>query len=517
MKRVRVIWAAAVAERLRAGRLWVLGLLAALVLLGLPLAAMGLSIWQQSQQPVMVWFVALIAGGTALWGGMAVLALAAWVGLVPNLLRQNHPSHARLVPGHANSLRRALQAGAALATLLSTVLPAALLLAMQAHVHMGTTMAAAVIVTVGALWPVMLTLAMRWPQLNLLWLVLPLIAAQSLPALAGGGQHLAQAYQQGGAPLWWGTALAVWGLAALLLRAVVLGGGPHHRRIHARVPRMDRVLVTQMSAEAAWSQWGVSNTRLLDLLSGRGLFRRRLQAGLDGRRTEPPALGLALAPDLQPLGVLSTRLPGLMLLLGAAAVMSAGDASAPWRQSLTPALLGAGAAHSFAALYFLRLHQAVLSSRGEQALLGLLPGAPRGAPLNRWFARQLAATAWAALAMSAAGGLGALALLTGTSGAWWSAGVSAVVVSACAIPWLWRDWSRAEPAQRQSQHHAGRPMLLMLAAMATNLVAGIAFPAELPWLWLAQLLAAAAWGLWCWRRMAHCPTAWPVGHARSRG
>lgn len=511
MKQTLLIWGSTLAERRGSGNLWGLSALVALLLLGLPLGMMTLVSWRDDSFRL---GATLMVGGIALCGALFLLAFVAFMSVLLNVLRQNHPSHARLVPGHRNGLRRALVRGGAVAVVVSGLLPAVMLML---ALHQGVSinpMTAPLFITGLVLWFLLLAPMTRWPQLTLLWIAGPMLLAQMAPQWPGGIAALVQAYQQGGAGLWWATTLATWGLTVLVLRTVVLGGGPGHRRIHARVPRLSNGLATQMTADAAWAQWGLTNTGLLDFLSGRGLFRQRLQASLASSPTRRPALALALPPELQPLGMLATRLPGLLLLSGAVALVSMANPASPWRQMLTPALLGATAANSLAALYYLRMRQQLLGGRGEQALLTLLPGAPQGAALNHWWARKLAATAIVLVSLHGLVCLGGLSLLGEAQGHWWTASLSALLLSLCALPSLWQDWSRAEPATRLAPARPGLMLWAVLAALALNLAVQFLWPTALPWLWLLQALGAAAWALWCWRRMTRWPAAWPVGHAQ---
>lgn len=515
MKRVRVIWGAALAERRQAGRVWVLWALLALLILGLPLGLAGLM--ASTANGHATWPVMLGAGCAGLGVSLFLLSLACWAGLVINAMRQNHPSHARLVPGHVSGLRRALLGGGLLA-LLATVVPATLaVLLLPGMPDDSRLMVAALIAAAAAAWPVFIALVMRWPQLNLLWIALPLLLAQLAPQWRGGLAALSAGFVAGGALLWWMTALAAWGAAGLLVRAVVMSGGPGHRRIHARVPRLSQAAITEMPADAAWAQWGLSHKGLIHVLTGRWLFSRRLQAGLASAARPSVALALALAPELQPLGALASRLPGLMLMALVALAVGQADVSAPWRPAVMPAVLGICVGQSLVALHFLRMRQAVLAGRVDQALLRLLPGAPPAASVNRWLARQLGASALTLVGAHGLVSLLALAWLGEAWGGWWmTVALSALLVSLCAVPALWQDWARATPAVRSGATQPGRLLWALVGALGLNLALFALLPEALHAWWLLQALAAAGWAVWQWRRLAQWPCAWPVGHARGR-
>jgi hypothetical protein len=514
MKQVRVIWGAALAERQQAGRVWVLWALLALLIVGLPLGFAGLTVSMANGRAT--WPVILGAGRAGLGVGLFLLSLAGWVGFVVNAMRQNHPSHARLVPGHVRSLRRALLGGGLLA-LLATVVPTTLAVLLLPGLPDDSRLRiAALIAAAAAAWPVFIALVMRWPQLNLLWIGGPLLLAQAGSLPAGVMEALAAGFVAGGALLWWATAAAAWGVAGALVRAVVLSGGPGHRRIHARVPRLSQTAITDMPADAAWAQWGLSHKGLIHVLTGRWLFSRRLQAGL--ATTARPSVALALAPELQPLGMLASRLPGLMLTALVALAVGLVDPSVPWRQALAPAVLGFCVAQSLAALQFLRMRQAVLAGRVDQALLRLLPGAPQTAGLNHWLARQLAASALTVVAAHGLVSLAALAWLGEAWGGWWMmTAMSALLVSLCAVPALWQDWARTKPAVRSQAAQPGRLLWALVGALGLNLALYALRPEALHAWWLLQALAAAGWAVWQWRHLAHWPCAWPVGHAHGRG
>jgi len=513
MRQVRVIWAAVLAERRQAGRVWVLWALLALLVVGLPLGLAGLTASMSNGQAT--WPVMLGTGCAGLGVSLFLLSLACWVGLVVNAMRQNHPVHARLVPGHVSGLRRALLGGGLLA-LLATVVPGTLaVLLMPGLPDDRRMMIAALLAAAVAAWPVFIALAMRWPQLNLLWIGAPLLLAQvgSLPA--GVTKAVAAGFVAGGALLWWMTALAAWGAAGVLVRAVVLSGGPGHRRIHARVPRLSQAAITEMPADAAWAQWGLSHKGLIHVLTGRWLFSRRLQAGLASAAR--PSLALGLAPELQPLGVLASRLPGLMLMALVALAVGQVDPSTPWRQAVMPAVLGICVGQSLVALHFLRMRQAVLAGRVDQALLRLLPGSPQAVDLNHWLARQLGASALTLVGAHGLVSLLALAWLGEAWGGWWmTTALSALLVSLCAVPALWQDWARATPAVRSGAAQPGRLLWAPVAALGLNLAVYALLPEALHAWWLLQALAAAGWAAWQWRRLAQWPCAWPVGHAGGR-
>jgi hypothetical protein len=158
----------------------------------------------------------------------------------------------------------------------------------------------------------------------------------------------------------------------------------------------------------------------------------------------------------------------------------------------------------------LQLPAALWASRREQALLTLLPGAPRGSHLNRWLALRLAV-------------LDLAVVLTLMAMAWVFANLTAfeprfvriadAVLAALALSLplamsLWRDWSRARAPSGLLQWG------VVGASVAVGVLSGVwVYGLERPWQELALWTAAATVpaGAWRWRRLQRWPSAWPAG------
>jgi hypothetical protein len=152
---------------------------------------------------------------------LGLVLLAAWPMLVSNLLLQNDPHCARLVPGHTRVLRQA------------------------AWVVAGVLVAGATLTSValgGPAWPVALgstvflvgiALGVRWPVL----FFVPAVAGWTAPWWSRS--PLVEALWGTASP-WLGAAFLA--LAAWALGSVVMNGGARHERTHQRLLKVSRVM-----------------------------------------------------------------------------------------------------------------------------------------------------------------------------------------------------------------------------------------------------------------------------------
>jgi hypothetical protein len=158
----------------------------------------------------------------------------------------------------------------------------------------------------------------------------------------------------------------------------------------------------------------------------------------------------------------------------------------------------------------LQLPMALWTTRREQALLSLLPGAPTGAALNHWLALRLAALDVGVLlgVMIAIATFSNLGPETPTFPRVEQAALGAMVLGLLITPGLWRDWARA-----------GAPSgLLHWAVIVASVGVGSAAMAWTYWLeraWYELIVWTALFGVplvvWRWRRLRRLPPAWPVG------
>lgn len=419
------------------------------------------------------------------WALLMAAAIYGWTALLSNLLQQNHPRFARIVPGQVRALRHTLWAVAATLCALAAVIAAA---------AGGSALAG---VTFAALVCAGVAMVLRLPALALavmlpLWLM-PWPAARDV---------IVQPWQA--APLL-ATGVVVM-VAAGVLHAVVWRGGARHERMHKRSAvqaalwRGDLAHAARREAGAAPGRDGVRWTAGPIVHAYGACLRRALRRPTTARQR----LALGLGPAQHMIGALA----------GAVATALVWIALAPlaWRFPQWGLMQGLHAGMSITmglvALTTLAQWPATLwSSRREQVLLRLLPGAPQGGALNRWLALRL--SGWQAL--SSVFLMGMLLVSDGLQGGGTQetqVALAGLILSPLAALALWRDWS----CMRAPQGILSAAMLLLcggIAAAAFGWVAGAGLSAAslvlpvLP-LWLA--LAA-----WRWRVLGRKPAAWPVG------
>lgn len=437
--------------------------------------------------PVSALIIGVLKGAAVAWQvlGEALLACAGmwavvtWLSLSVYVQMQNVPALARLVPGHATRLRQALFIGWAVLVSTSTAIawvlhgPAAVIFAVAAAGLATMGWMARVPGVGGPLWG---------------------IAALALGPF-GIGPWIAQQ-----------DLFLVDGLAVLLgvaaLYALVDDGGAAHERRHAR-------LMASWSAARGRGQrfhtpdtttlmarWPFRASRLYArhvdrLLAHRGApALSRLMLALGPRGTLASASSVVLTTVLLVFGPILLT----VALIGFSGVLSK-------IAGITFIGVSLGAVFFGAMGHQVSLRQALWATRGEQALLMLCPGVPRGAALNRGLARAFVLQA-ALLSLLI---LGALAVLVGTTS------VVLVIVGFSVQPLLWTllwvDWSRM-PAPRG---WGLRDALFALLLPTLALWAAIFSP--LPWAWvaIACLALAVLQGVWRWRAIARAPGAWPVG------
>ena len=408
-----------------------------------------------------------------------------WFGLVNNLLAQNHPTLARLVPGHVARLRSALLVAWALAILAAAALPGTLL-----DAPLQWAFGAAAVLPLVAM-------ARRWPVMWLAVVPAPVWLAKWFAGSGSAGSLGALS------TIWprsdWLVMAIVLTAGALALVAVVREEGNGQRimyeagrafgRRFATSPRAGRPSLT--SNPYAW--W------MARLLARRdGSVMSRLLLGLGPKvhwtvRIRDGALFGAVC------GGLFAVILGVVVFFFDRVVRDI----FPWLAfglltgACTPALQAA------AQLY---------GTRREQALLVLLPGVPRGAGLNRWLG-------WRMSVLFVGSALWGFAL-TGVLVAFCEAiapgllersdgGMGAAVAAALLpqVAWQWRSWARLRGASRKEFLPSLTPALLGSAALGLHAWARFGYLA----MGLAFAAVAFAWCAWRWHRMGGEPTAFPVG------
>ena len=471
---------------------WMLGLLTPMLLLIVLL---------------MAWQVDGFAATALLMACLTVVGAGVWGGLCVNVLQQNLPQLARLVPGQARVLRRSLWLSAALVVAVTTGL-----FALQTLIYTDRLQPAIWVFGVVAMamagFLALIALVLRWPWLLLAAIALPLIGVALAQTHAS-----ASANAQGGPLAWVAATTLTLALIAASMRWTVMSGGPRHAAIHRRAPRMT---TPSDRGDPLAATLGHSHPRLLDVLTGHSLFRALLRWPWPGRSNPTHRLALGLPPNLHPLGLLAARWPSAVLLLALLLVFELlpnGELRHMLRLLL---LIWVVISYGLVLGSFERIEFALRSIGGEPALLRLLPGAPQGRHLNRWLAR------WLAVDVAVLLGWSGLLLAFGLT--WLGEADSPLALGAlflwlCSLallPCLWRDWSRVPPARQQATSMV-RWFLLMFGVMGVALAVVLLVPQQLPWLAALMLLAGAVWGWWRWRKLSHAPVAFPLGHALGRG
>jgi hypothetical protein len=426
----------------------------------------------------------------------ALVIVAFWMRLVVNVLQQNDPQLARLLPGQVRALRAALCGLAVSVGLTAALISVSFggpLLAVLAGVLATLTGMAAVL---------------RWPLSGFALMALSWSAPLLGPTAAA---QLALRWMQGHPGVAAGAAVA---MSLMLLGSVVMGGGLRHVAAHRRVRALAGVFKGDLSAQAALRKGESQAIGNPGLLLGRGLYGRWLRwllrrpaSGLLRR------LALGLGPQLHWTGLLSGLLvAGLfvlvpLLLAGYSPQAHAVRAMGQSMVTAAPLMMLAAAIGWPPALW---------ASRREQALLRLLPGAPQGAALNRWLARHIARQYLSVVALTTA--ISVVCIRRYGLDFQWAPVEDYIWLCAALSPWLllglWRNWS----AMRAP---TGGMQLGVLAA-----VLGIGATA---WAWVGQLqghwwtlaglstLLFLPLALWRWRVAVQAPVAWPVGWASEGG
>jgi hypothetical protein len=405
--------------------------------------------------------------------------------LLLNVMRQNHPALARLVPGHLARLRQTLGATWLVSTLLFA--GALALGAPPRAPGAGLAFGAALMAV---------ALLLRWPLASTwVWLI---------PASSGVWSrwqvvHELQAWlawaMERHAP---GLALLLLAGMALALLAVVQSGGPAHVRSHRQRERWAEAARGGMPSRDLRPGW-----RLFGWVAAApyAAWLRRL---CDDRRRSPAISRamLALGPQLHwsshlAIGVLSagiaTLVLGVVLPLVAPGWAGPDGAVAAWGLSFGLMM--------FALNPVLQARSVFHHTRHEQALLALAPGMPRGVRLNRALAMRQALHALSAWVVAAVCSL----WLVHASDSW-----QPLAFAFGCLPVLcvgWRDWSRAGPVVPLAV------ALPPLVAGALGATASLALQHGLSLWWVAglSLLATGAAMAWRWRRIQRAPAAWPTG------
>ncbi len=461
-------------QRRNAGGFWFILLVVALCFS----AAIALFAWSLFTNAELA---ASLRHGAAVSGRVAVVTLliAWWALLVANVLEQNHPSFARLVPAHPAQLRLALVAAGAAVVAVAVALLAA---------------------------------TMRWPLLWALgsvgWAYV-LAAAPRSPGLSDAVGFVQRQWQE--QPL--ALAATAFAAAIVLLVALVQDGGRRHAANYGA--RRDRLLRMQGAMRGEPSLHPRQPGSLASLLhSPYHAWLRHVLATPGGSVRARTLLGLGP-------GVHWTTVPFAFVVTAVGSAFTVGLMALVAR--VFPALQGFFvpvilSSVAIGVMFGLlspgmqmqtRLHQ----TRREQALLALLPGVPQRAALNRWLGWQLSAQFMAAW-------LGGLVLMASLSVLAPHLGRPTVDISfdtaralmvLATLPLVMFQWRRWAWMSTPTPLNAGIPALvgLVLATLAFSGQASGWF--TLPEAGIAFALATLAWCTLRWWRMGSEPGAFPVG------
>jgi hypothetical protein len=476
-------------QQRRNGGLWGLILIVALC----AAAPIGLSLWSLVCDPSQV--DAVLGGARrSAWVGAGALLVAGWAILIGNVLQQNHPTLARLVPGHVGSLRAALLVTWAILVFVAAGGPGFLF-----DAPLAWACGAA-----GAL--VLFAAVLRWPLLFLPCIAAPFATAWFLEW--NGRDALATALQaQWESADWLVTAIVATAGVVVLTLMIRTGGTSHAGSFEAR-RRFGRAwsagLPGGASAASAvcWSPFGKITVRPY------AAWMRHLLARGDSPVMSRLLLGLGPATHwtsrvFESFWFLSVS-GGLCLLMAGIVGGRMRVYMLPWIAFTVLTGLCTPALKAVPKLYH---------TRREQALLMLLPGVPRGARLNRWLAWQMTGVflvaALCGLAMAWA--LSALADSIQPGIAERATGGMTTAIAVALLPqvaWQWRHWARLRGAGGSGQSvPVLAPFVVGMAVLTLHAVTGIA------WSTFAVALAAASlvYCAWRWWRMGSEPSALPVG------
>ena len=480
-------------QRRNQNGMWGVALIAALCLL----PPIGLFAWSMFGDPLLtpnLRHSAAVAGRIA----VVALSLAWWAVLVNNVLEQNHPTLAQVVPEHPRRLRTALLAtGAALA---------AALVALVCGGGIDAWVAVAFVVPAIAL----LAVTVRWPWFWFVGFVAPYVVGYAMHRNAASELErvLLEAWRQQSGLI---TASLVTA-SGLLLASLIQSGGLRHVVAYER--RQNRLLRMQAAARGERLRGPGARSTLENLLARP--YHRWMHHVLARPESSPRARALlGFGPGVHWTGN-AAGLVGTAMAIGAAValVLLVGQVAPEVGEYLPMGLSGIAIGAMFGLVapsmqVQSRLHQ----TRREQALLVLLPGVPRGVMQSRWLSWQMTRQ----FLLSWVGGIvlmlafSALArqLQRNPYEAAYAAGrVYVAIASLPLIAFQWRRWARlSAPTSLTALWPALLGLGLAALAFAGQLT-GVATPLQCG---VVFTLAALAWCVWRRWRMAVEPPALPIG------
>lgn len=429
---------------------------------------------------------------------LSIALLGIWVAQFANLLTQNQPTAARLVPGQLRYLR----ISAVGLWLLHTVIQVTLW-------GLIVNVSPILIWDAGLVLLLLASLA-RWPAaispLFFITLFLKQVDIEVFQTLA-----LAASPIPWPNPTKWAFIGSLLGLAlgaGLLSRLLQSGSSQHMRSYSQRTWRRQAISIAFGGADAPartnrWrsqlDQWG----RWPYLAWQRHLIRTAAPT----ERSALARLELVLGPQAHWTQHVQQILLSTLFVAGATALAQWGSAGGILGLAHTYSNW-AGYAVLFGAMApLMAVPASMYRTRHEQALLILAPNVPTGTRLNmglarrnllRWFATWVIACGLVTLTLTLShADSGTQLALGGMCAAYWPIGFL-----------TWTDWAR------QTQPR-GKANLLPLATFAAVAILTFGLVQMLHW---SLLLAGAAWlltclfvGVWRWRQWAQYPQAMPAG------
>jgi hypothetical protein len=431
-------------------------------------------------------------------GAIAALSTAWWVVLVHNVLEQNHPTLAQVVPEHPRRLRAAL------------LVTWALLVVALVGVVFGGVGDALAGVAVSAPAFALLAASVRWPALWFGGVVASLAAGYALQA------HAMPEFERTALAAWHAQPMAIAAAlvmaSGLLLVAVIQSGGARHAAAYER--RRDRLLRMEAASRGERVR-GPGARSVVETLLARP-YHHWMRHLLARPASSPRARALlAFGPGAHWTGNVAA-LVATAAAIAAAVVLALLVAQLfPHVREFLPLSLASTAIGTVFGLLGpamqvqSRLHQ----TQREQALVALLPGVPPGVATSRWLSMQMTAQfllSWAgAVVLMLTFNALASALLPHPFELTYASGCVYLVI--CTLPLVafqWRRWARLPTPTPMS---ATGPVLLAMGLAAVAFAGALAHVATPVQSGIAFTLGTVAWCAWRWRRMAAEPSALPVG------
>lgn len=424
-------------------------------------------------------------------GSLALLLQALWLTQFASLQRQNHPTAARLVPGHLQRLREAML-GLWLAI---AVISAVLLGSVFGHgPAWGLASAALMLLT---------AVMMRHP---LLWSVFWIVPVTE----RWWGRSAPWRWLRSEGVAWYADRPLLLCLSALLVLALLLGallraGGSGHALAYAKGERQ-RLALRQAALGGSMARYqGGIGAALARLFSApyRAWMGRLLATAQPTPRSVLARAELAFGAGAHwTAQFFSAALFVVMGLLGAGALVAFDQADLGSMLESAKFGLTVGLT-SWAVNPVISLRNSLYNRRREQALLMLVPGMPRGAALNRQLARRQLVQVLSAWLLT----LGVVIALT-SHGRPGDPFIGYALAGLPATLLLLRNW-----ATLKAPGGSGASPLVMLLLLGGGALYAAVRWLEMPvWLLAAVVVSlTAAVGLWCWRQLARYPQAFPVG------